>query len=62
MLGLVYFLFVFAILVMISVVTKIIFFVIVPSPGGSIKQPITNYDKLFFAISFSYFMTYIKFF
>jgi hypothetical protein len=62
MFGLFYFLFVFVILVMISVVTKIIFFIIVPPLGDSVKQPITNYDKLFFAISFSYFMTYIKFF
>jgi hypothetical protein len=62
MLGLSYFLFVFAILVMISFVTKIIFFVVVPPSGDSLKKPITNYDKLFFAIAFSYFMTYIKFF
>jgi len=62
MLVLFYFLFVFAILVMINFFTKIVFFVLIPPPVDSIKQPITYYDKLLFAIAFSYFMTYIKFY
>jgi hypothetical protein len=62
MLGLFYFLFIFSILVMISVVTKIVLFIVAQPVADNIKHPITSIDKISFAIAFSYFMTYIKFF
>jgi hypothetical protein len=61
MLGLFYFLFIFSILV-ISVVTKIVLFIVAQPVADNIKHPITSTDKISFAIAFSYFMTYIKFF
>lgn len=62
MLVLTYFLFIFSILVIISVITKIILFIVAQPIANNIKQPITTVDKISFAIAFSYFMTYIKFF
>ena len=47
---------------MISVVTKIVLFIVAQPVADNIKHPITSTDKISFAIAFSYFMTYIKFF
>lgn len=62
MLILLYFLFIFSILVIINIVTKILLFIILNPVTDTIKPPATNLDKLFLAISISYLVTYIKFF
>jgi hypothetical protein len=57
-----YFLFVFSILVVISITIKILLFIIAQPVVENIQHPLTSTDKIFFAIAFSFIMTYIKYF